>query len=156
MGANCPYFKHHAPEAVVSFHDSIVGPPALLGKTVPGGTIGGQQVLLTDVRHRGGTYVQTLAVPAEQFYVSVRAERLASVNRIVESAQEVPAGYTAVPPLRGESRPAALRAFSKARLASGPDMPKGVDYVGPPVVIDVRPDTGTVVPIGTRVRLQFG
>lgn len=153
---NCPYFQRHAPAVVVAFHESIVGPAALLGKTVPGGQIGGEQVLLTDVLHRGDTYSQTLAVPAEQFYVAVLAHRRAVVNRIIESAQAVPAGYTAVPEVRGTARAAATRALRDAKLSPERDLPYESTDLGPVHVIGVHPATGTVVPVGTPVRLRFG
>jgi hypothetical protein len=151
---NCPLLRRRdSPKVVVRFDDSIVGPPSLLGRTVPGGTIGGELVLLTDVRRWAGSYSQALAVPGEHFYVSVSAKRQALVNRIVDSAEAVPRGYTAVPPVVGTRRSVAIRRLTAGGLVlHEPKRP--IASCCESRVTTQAPAAGSVVKAGTTFRLR--
>jgi hypothetical protein len=150
---NCPLSRRDAPEVVVRFDNSIVGPPSLLGKTVSGGTIGGQQVLITDVTHRARSYRQVLAVPDKHFYVSVAAQRRALVNRILESARAIPPGYTAVPSVVGNRRSVAIHRLRAAGLVRGEPNRTLAFCCGLRVRTQV-PDAGSVVKVRTGFRLR--
>jgi hypothetical protein len=149
----CRLPRSDAPEVVVRFDDSIVGPPSLLGKTVSGGTIGGQQILLTDVTRRGSSYRQALAVPGEHFYVSVAAQRRAVVNRILESARAIPPAYTAVPPVVGSRRSVAIHRLRAAGLVRGEPKRPLASCCGRRVTTQV-PAAGSVVKVRTGFRLR--
>lgn len=154
--SNCPYFRRHSSTGVVSFYNSTVGPPGLLGKTVPGREIGGVQVRLTDVIRLRSLYDQALAVPSKQFYVDVFAPRRALVNRIIKSARAVPAGYTAVPEVVGSRKSSAIRQLTAAGLRpSKPKPPLVLCCPVRPVRVAVQhPAAGSVVRVGTRFSLS--
>lgn len=144
----------------ISFVDSIVGPPDLLARAVSGGEIGGNQVLLTPVVHvvrRGDYYRQSVAVPAQHFYVTVSAPHQSTVNRIIGSVQAVPTGCTVVPQLIGRDDRRVYRTLRSAGLRPGRIAPD--PSLGPPGshrVTTQSPDPGSVVVRGTRVGLSFG
>ncbi len=153
---SCPMVPSNERAPRLSFRDSIVGPPQLLGKTVPGGTLGGNQLLLTRVQRHGDYFRQSLAVPAQQFYVTVSASRLAVVNRVIESGRVLPAGFAVVPYVVGVKWGAAERALSAARLEVSSDSPSPTRRPGQHRVWSQLPRAGSIVPVGTSVRLRLG
>jgi hypothetical protein len=132
----------------------MVGPPQLLGKTVPGGSLGTDQVLLTRVQRRGDYFRQALAVPARRFYVTVSATRLATVNRVIGSAQAMPSDSTAMPNLWGANWEAAVQALTATRLEVR-RLPSSSRGPAPHRIWSERPAPGSIVPVGTQVRLRF-
>ncbi len=141
-------------DAVVAFDDSIVGPPALLGKTIPAGFIGGEQVLVTSTTRRGSYYQQFLAVPAQRFFVRVAAHRRGLVEQIIGSARAVPPGYAVVPPLDNRQQTAAKAAVQSAGLNVGA-ITNDVLGHGANRVFGQLPGAGAVVPLGSAVDLQI-
>lgn len=143
------------PPASVIFKRSIVGPAVLLGRTIPAGEIDGQQLLVTPVRRRGDQFEQILALPTEQFYLTVQAPQRAIVQQIVASAQGVPEGYAAVPPLESMAVGRISAALREAGLRTRPKVVElGLGPRGTHVVGTQLPPVGTVVPESSQVRVE--
>ncbi len=142
------------PAGLVAFNESIVGPPSLLGRTIPWGKIGGRQLLITALREQGDHYSQALALPTEQFYVRVLASHRPTVAQIVQSAAPIPRGYTVVPTVESMTPGVAKSALTDAGLRTT-RRPVNMGF-DPQRVVRVRtqlPAVGSVVPAGSRVQI---
>jgi beta-lactam-binding protein with PASTA domain len=91
--------------------------------------------------------------PVRHFYVSVSAKRHALVNRIVDSAEAVSRGYTAVPSVVGTRRSVAIHRLIAAGLVlHEPKRP--IASCCDSEVTTQAPAAGSVVKAGATFRLR--